>query len=170
MAHNVEAKPAPPLKLPVSNNTVELSIINTTTNLVAPAKSFVQPVIKGHETINMPTFSFMLKHKGLGKTILFDIGSRKDWWNFAPTVVNLIKAVIPGLNIAKNVNEILTEGGVNTEDVDGIVWSHWHWDHTGDPSKFPGKAELIVGPGFKEKFMPGYPKNEQSPMLESDFE
>lgn len=170
MAQHIEPKPAPPLNLPASNNTVELSIINTTTDLVAPARSFVQPVIKGHETINMPTFSFLIKHKGLGKTLLFDLGSRKDWWNFAPSVVSLIKAVIPGLNIAKSINEILTEGGVDTGDVDGMVWSHWHWDHTGDPSKFPSKADLIVGPGFREKFMPGYPKNDQSPMLESDFE
>ena len=170
MADDIKAKAAPGLNLPKSSNTVEISIINTTTNLVAPAKSFVQPIIKGHETINMPTFSFIIKHKGSGKTILFDIGSRKDWWNFAPTVNSLIRAVIPGLNIAKGVDEILTEGGVNIQDVDGIVWSHWHWDHTGDPSKFPKKAELIVGPGFKEKFMPGYPKNEESPMLESDFE
>lgn len=169
MSSKIEPEQAPGLNLPKSSSIVELSIINTTTNLVAPAKSFVQPIIKGHETINMPTFSFILKHKGSGKTILFDIGSRKDWWNFAPSVTSLIKAVIPGLNIKKNVDEILTEGGVDIQDVDGIVWSHWHWDHTGDPSKFPSKAEIIVGPGFKQSFMPGYPKNEKSPMLETDF-
>jgi len=24
------------------------------------------------------------------------------------------------------------------------VTSHWHWDHTGDPSTFPPKTELVV--------------------------
>ena len=30
-------------------------------------------------------------------------------------------------------------------------------DHTGDPSTFPGSTDLIVGPGFKEAFVPGFP-------------
>lgn len=44
------------------------------------------------------------------------------------------------------------------------------WDHTGDPSLFPPSTEVVVGSGFKEAFMPGYPTNEDSPMLDSDFE
>ncbi len=43
-------------------------------------------------------------------------------------------------------------------------------DHTGDPSLFPKSADLVVGPGFKEAFMPGYPAKKDSPLLESDFE
>ncbi len=43
-------------------------------------------------------------------------------------------------------------------------------DHTGDLSLFPRSADLYVGPGFKEAFMPGYPSRKDSPMLESDFE
>ena len=47
--------------------------------------------------------------------------------------------------------------------------SHWHFDHIGDPSTFPGTTELVVGPGFKEKFFPGYPAIEDAPVRESDF-
>ncbi|KAL8675036.1 MAG: hypothetical protein Q9224_007482, partial [Gallowayella concinna] len=160
----------PSLNLPKSDSTVEVSIINTTTDIVVPAWAFVQPVLKGHETMNMPTFAFLIKNKKLGKTIMFDLGCRKDWWNFAPAAYNSIMHGIPGLNIPKNINEILEEGKEDVGKVEGIVWSHWHWDHTGDPSLFPKSAELIVGPGFKDAFLPGYPGKKDSPMLETDFE
>lgn len=47
--------------------------------------------------------------------------------------------------------------------------SHFHWDHTGDPSTFPTSTELVVGPGFKKAFMPGYPSNPDAPIKESDY-
>ncbi len=40
------------LNLPQSNSTVEVSIINTTTDIVVPAKAFVEPVQNGHEHMN----------------------------------------------------------------------------------------------------------------------
>ena len=39
----------------------------------------------------------------------------------------------------------------------------------GDLSLFPHSTSLYVGPGFKHKFMPGYPINTDSPMLDKDF-
>lgn len=48
--------------------------------------------------------------------------------------------------------------------------SHYHWDHTGDPSTFPPSTDLVVGPGFKKAFTPGYPKNQDSPIRESDYQ
>jgi glyoxylase-like metal-dependent hydrolase (beta-lactamase superfamily II) len=47
--------------------------------------------------------------------------------------------------------------------------SHWHFDHVGDPSQFPSSTDLIVGPGFKDAFLPGYPAVSDSPVRESDF-
>ena len=170
MAENeIQAKAQPSLNLPKGNSTVEVHIINTTTDLVVPANAFVQPVQKGHETMNMPTFAFLVKNKKLGKTIVFDLGCRKDWWNYAPATYASIKNAVPGLNVPKNVNEILKEGGEDDQKVDGVVWSHWHWDHTGDMSLFPQSTDLYVGPGFKDAFMPGFPGKRDSPVLESDF-
>lgn len=48
-------------------------------------------------------------------------------------------------------------------------YSHWHWDHLGDPSRFPSCTELVVGPGFKDSFLPGYPAKKDAPVRESDF-
>lgn len=47
--------------------------------------------------------------------------------------------------------------------------SHWHWDHIGDPSRFPPSTDLIVGPGFKKALLPAYPTKRDSPVRESDF-
>ena len=47
--------------------------------------------------------------------------------------------------------------------------SHFHWDHTGDPSTFPTSTELVVGPGFQKAFMPGFPSNPDAPIKESDY-
>lgn len=51
-----------------------------------------------------------------------------------------------------------------------IESSHWHWDHLGDPSEFPHSVKIVVGPGFKDAFLPAYPTNKDSPVLETDFE
>ena len=164
----IRPKANPPLNLPQSNSIVQVHIINTTTDIVVPAKAFVQPVQKGHEHMNMPTFAFLVENKRVGKTIMFDLGCRKDWWNHSPAARGAIKRGIAGLNVPKNVNEILRDGGVVDQKIDGVVWSHWHWDHTGDISLFPSSTDLYVGPGFKSAFLPGYPSTDDSPILEND--
>lgn len=158
------------LTLPRSDSVVEVHIIDTTTQLIVPAKAFIQPVLKGHETLNFPDFAFLVQNKQLGKTILFDSGCRKDWWNLSPVVLEGITADFPALRVEKSINEILTEGGFDSNTVDGIVWSHFHWDHIGNAALFPKSTEIIVGPGFKRTFMPGYPAKSDSPVLETDFE
>jgi len=167
----IKAKQHPSLNLPKSDTCLQVAIINTTTDIVCPASGFVRPVLKGHEYLNFSTAAFHLKHPS-GKEIMFDLGCRKDYWNFSPFTFETIQKMIPGLSVKNGIDEILTEGGVDVNNISTIVWSHWHWDHTGDASLFPKSAELIVGPGFKsnELLMPGYPTNKKSAMLDSDFE
>lgn len=42
--------------------------------------------------------------------------------------------------------------------------------HIGDASKHSKSTSIVVGPGFRKAFLPGYPANPESPVLESDFE
>jgi hypothetical protein len=55
------------------------------------------------------------------------------------------------------------------ESISSIIWSHYHWDHTGDPSLFPPTTSLTVGPGFTKGITPGYPTNPNAHILESAY-
>lgn len=67
------------------------------------------------------------------------------------------------------VRQILEEHGIPGSSIEAVVWSHWHADHTGDPSTFDPETALIVGPGFKKAFLPGYPADPEAVILESDY-
>lgn len=120
----IKAQQHPSLNLPKSDVCMEVTIINTTTDIVCPSSGFVKPVLKGQEYLNLPTFCFHLKHPS-GKEIMFDLGSRKDYWNFAPAIFKTIQNIIPGLDIKKNIDEILREGGKDPKNISTLVWVSW---------------------------------------------
>ncbi|EPE36545.1 Metallo-hydrolase/oxidoreductase [Glarea lozoyensis ATCC 20868] len=108
-----------------------------------------------------------------GKKYLFDAGARKDYWNYSPMIRERFRkgVNVGGMRVTKGVAELLREGGVGVEEgeVEGVFWSHWHFDHIGDMSTFPSSTKIIVGPGFSDAMLPGYPANPDSPLLESDY-
>lgn len=124
---DIKPEPNPELRLPKGNTAVEVSIINATTDIVCPSSGFVKPILEGHPYLNLPTFTFYIKHPS-GKVVLFDLGSRKDYWNLSPAVFAVIKKIIPAVEVRKDVPEILKEGNVDINSVSAFVWSHWHWD------------------------------------------
>lgn len=162
------AQSPPDLKIPHSNSTVDVRIIDTTSHIseISLAR-FVQPEIKGFTTLSCPAYSFLIEHPS-NRKLLFDLGVRKDPENFAPRIRERIKNW--NVTVRQGVREQLEEHGVSGKDIEGIIWSHWHWDHTGDPSTFEKSTALIVGPGFKDAFTPGYPAKEDCPIKQSDYE
>ncbi|EHK18319.1 uncharacterized protein TRIVIDRAFT_68342 [Trichoderma virens Gv29-8] len=91
-----------------------------------------------------PDFSFLISHPS-GEHILFDLGLRK--------------AFVP-----KDATDLLNEGPVKSSDISTVVFSHLHFDHTGDPAKF-SHATFVTGPGSFAATTPGYPKVAKSPFL-----
>ena len=151
-------------------STVRVRIIDTTSYVENfPAAPFVTPEFPGLSKLSCPAFSFLIEHPS-SRSLLFDLGIRKDWENLAPVTKRGIEAMKCTLKIQKGVREQLEEHGIDVKAIEGIIWSHWHWDHTGDPSTFEKSTALIVGPGFTKNFTPGYPADKDGRILESDYE
>ncbi|KAK3381102.1 hypothetical protein B0H63DRAFT_494993 [Podospora didyma] len=142
---------------------------------IPPSRSIVNiclvlgPSDPGLQWLPAPIFSFLIRHQDAGRTLVFDLGIRKDWQNLSPNMMSLFKTLGWTLQVEKGVHEILDEGGIDTSKIEATILSHHHFDHTGDPSTFDPSTNLIVGPGFKECMLPGYPANTASPILESDY-
>ncbi|KIW29293.1 uncharacterized protein PV07_05118 [Cladophialophora immunda] len=164
------AKAAPMLKIP-NGASAKVSIIDTTSRIQAPVGLFMHPAIPGHEHLNAPAFSFLVEQQKSSRKVLFDLGLRKDWQSHPPAVLKLISGPGWAMEIQKNVAEILQENGVDVAggSIEAVIWSHWHFDHTGDVSTFPYSTKLIAGAGVKDAFLPAYPNNSESSLLESDF-
>ncbi|KAL8970190.1 MAG: hypothetical protein Q9197_003943 [Variospora fuerteventurae] len=160
---------APSIQFPLSSSTVTVRVIDSTTRLQINPDIFWRPKIEGLDPFQAPVFCFLISHGD--EHILFDLGVRRDWENYAPTTVKLIKATTT-VQTQKNISEILdsdtSDLGIKSTDISAIIWSHHHFDHAGDPSTFPPSTALVVGPGFKDHYQPAYPSNPSSTILDSD--
>lgn len=107
------------MDFPQSDNTVRVKLLDTTTYLTGIAQVFVTPVAKGHETFNFKDVAFLIEHDGLGKKAMFDLGTRKDYWNSPPAVQALLGSdtAMTGVRVDKEVSEILEEGGVKLSSI-----------------------------------------------------
>ncbi|KAF7197292.1 Cytochrome P450 monooxygenase [Pseudocercospora fuligena] len=130
----------------------------------------MSPSFPGHEYLATPCFSFLVEHPTLDRSLVFDLGIRKDWWNYSPFLTNRFKNGGYVMNVEKTVREILEENSFDATKLEAVVWSHWHFDHIGNVSEFEKSTALIVGPGFKKNLLPAYPTDPDSALLESDFE
>ena len=157
------------LNIPPSDSIVRVRAINTKTDMSLHAHRFMEPSVAGFEALNLTSICFLIEHPGSGKKMLFDCGARKDFENYPPTIKARLNGIIKGIEIEADVNDILVEAGIPLESLDVIIWSHWHWDHVGAAEKFPTSVQIVVGPGFKENFMPGYPTNPEAPLLDASF-
>ncbi|KAL7943391.1 beta-lactamase-like protein [Trichoderma barbatum] len=123
----------------------------------------------------VPSLSFLIRHAspdGGTTNLVFDLGIKRDL-KYAPAQQNELDTWQPLLtdtDCAQSLrNGVSGAGGANngelldpTKDIDYIIISHAHWDHTGTPSDFP-TATFAVGSGtldlFKNGAGPAYPAN-----------
>ncbi|RAH84641.1 metallo-beta-lactamase superfamily protein [Aspergillus japonicus CBS 114.51] len=159
------------LDLPQSASTVEVFLIDSGARLDFPAQQFMTPAIRGYDRMAVPSYCFLVTHPS-GQRILFDLSIRSDFQNLAPLFAErCTNTASSGWKISSphNVSEILVANGVPLADINAIIWSHHHFDHTGDPSLFPSSTNLVVGPGFTRNFTPGWPEQPESPVKSADW-
>ncbi|CEI63560.1 hypothetical protein FVEN_g6691 [Fusarium venenatum] len=165
----------PPVVIPQSQSVVDVYIIDTTSYMSnVPASSFVEPLVSGFETLNAGSYAFLIKHTSSKSskhdTMVFDLGVRKDWENLPDTFVAAVKEEGWSIDVQTDVASILRDNGQDLNSVGAIIWSHWHFDHVGDPQTFPSTTDLIVGPGFKQGVMPGWPTAKDSQVNETAWQ
>ncbi|KAI3618246.1 hypothetical protein WG66_005629 [Moniliophthora roreri] len=119
-----------------------------------PTAAFIDDGEPGDVPIG-PSLSFLLRNTKNNKTVVFDLGIRKDWENYPPAVVQRIHDFF-GVDVPQDVSESLIKGGMESSDVDYVCLSHVHFDHVGDTRPFK-KATFLVGGPSKGLLTPGYP-------------
>ncbi|PWY75018.1 metallo-beta-lactamase superfamily protein [Aspergillus heteromorphus CBS 117.55] len=159
------------LEFPKSDRTVRVRMVDTTTLMTIKSQVLIQPVQPGHEILNLTDVAFLVEDEVSGEKVMFDLGTRKDYWNLPAVIRQHLDELIPSLRIDKDVTEILSESGVPLSDIGSVVWSHYHWDHIGNVALFPSSTSLVVGPGFKSHpgLLPGFPDIADSPVPTDAF-
>ncbi|KAG4031518.1 hypothetical protein MFRU_009g02890 [Monilinia fructicola] len=133
-----------------------------------PSLRVCRPRYSRTHPLSIPAYSFLIENPS-SRSLLFDLGVRRDWENLTPSITKRIKDGGWEVIVQKGVLEQLEEHGVSVANIEAIIWSYWHWDHTGDRSTFDEFTALIVGPGFKQSLALDYPSNKSSPILESNY-
>ncbi|KAF7370546.1 Metallo-beta-lactamase superfamily protein [Mycena sanguinolenta] len=145
--------------IPPSNAIVEIrafNVVNLTS--VTGSHQVFAPVLPGHVNLTVPVHSFLIEHKSSHSRLLFDLGVRKDPWNYPPAISAFFAAGIYSVpNDFKDIGQLLEQGGISISSIDAVIWSHSHLDHIGDMSKFPNTTTLVIGPGTNKQLYPEYP-------------
>lgn len=105
------------IKFPASDSMARVRMIDTTGVMVANAKSLIEPVQRGHELMNIFVAAFLIEHVPSGKKVMFDLGIRKDYWNLPAVLQKRLGQMIPGLRVERDVTEILSENGIDLNDI-----------------------------------------------------
>ncbi|KAJ7890469.1 beta-lactamase-like protein [Mycena olivaceomarginata] len=117
------------LGIPHSSATVDVRVFNVANvTLVGLAHTLIAPILPGHENSLSPVYAFLVEHKNLGNVVagFFTSGMAK-------------------VEQVKDITELLQDGGIPLATIDTVIWSHTHFDHIGDLSKFPNTTGLVIG-------------------------
>ncbi|KAJ7334282.1 beta-lactamase-like protein [Mycena albidolilacea] len=153
--------------IPHSNATVDLRVFNVVNaTLVNEAHTFFSPVVPGHEDAPFPVYSFLVEHKKTGKRVMYDLGIRKDPLNLAPDIAVFFSSGTTVVEPFKDITELLEDGGIPLTSINSVIWSHTHFDHIGDMSKFPNTTGIVLG---SESDTSTYPEFPHAILQNSDF-
>ena len=130
---------------------VKLSMVPGGT-LTLPEHFFCEDVHDKDVRVAVPSMSFLIQHPS-GFKVLFDLGLRKVWQNYAENIRNHIQKRLP-IQTDPDVSDYLRKGGLESSDIDAVILSHVHYDHVGTPSDF-NRAQFIVGYGTRDLLQHG---------------
>lgn len=116
------ATDASPTPLPPGEVVVRVSMINPVLFGPVILKRFMAPAVPGLETFEtLPTLCFLLEHPS-GRKLVWDLGIRKDYTNYAPEIASYITTTKYHIQAPKNVADILQEEGVDLHQIEAVIW------------------------------------------------
>jgi len=151
-------------KLPASQATVGVRPILIGTLHLKEPMLFVDG--DENKLVKFPVYAFLIQHNDA--FTLFDLGMRKDLENETPAMKSYFERHSFKPHVVEDVAQVLERHSIQPSSIQHIIFSHAHFDHTGDPSLFPN-ATLVYGKGTQAFVRPAYPINPDSPFLESLF-
>ncbi len=115
-------------KIPPGQAIAKLSLINPVNFGPAVLKGLMGPPIPyvttlGPESSRAPSLSFFIEHSS-GRRLVWDLGIRKDWQNYAPVIANYIPTRNYTIEVEKSVIEILEDQGIKGQSIEAVIWRH----------------------------------------------
>lgn len=99
-----------------------VSMINPVNFGPAILNRFMAPAVPGLETFaTSPSLCFLLEHPS-GRKMVWDLGIRKDYNNYAPEIAAYLPTTKYNIQVAKNLVEILEDHGVQAEQIEAVIW------------------------------------------------
>ena len=112
----------PIVKLPAGQTPVTVKMINPVNFGPAILKRFMAPDVPGLETFpSSPSLTFLIEHPS-GKKLVWDLGIRKDFTNYSPTIAKYLPTTNYKIEVTKSVADILEENGVAPSEIDAVIW------------------------------------------------
>ncbi|KAF2109527.1 beta-lactamase-like protein [Lophiotrema nucula] len=105
-------------------------------------------------TFRMYNWAFYVSHQG--RHILWDLGLDEDRSCYTPWVNQFMLEHVNHVGPRRSIVQQLRERGVEAGQIDTVLFSHAHWDHSRPiRDEFPN-ATAYFGPGTKEGCSPGH--------------
>lgn len=109
------------IELPAGEEVVSVKMINAVNFGPSILKRFMAPPVPGLETFeSCPSLSFLVEHP-TGRKLVWDLGIRKDYHNYAPEIAAYIPTTKYNIQVTDNVADILGDHGM-LQDIEAVIW------------------------------------------------
>lgn len=84
------------------------------------------PSVPGLETFPAsPSLCFLIEHPR-GRKVVWDLGIRKDYENYSPSVAEYLPTTKYDIRIDKDVHDTLQDHNIAGEDIEAVIWRYEH--------------------------------------------
>lgn len=107
--------------LPDGEQVVSVKMINAVNFGPSVLKRFMAPPVPGLETFeSCPSLSFLVEHP-TGRKLVWDLGIRKDYHNYAPEIATYIPTTKYDIQVTESIADVLENYGI-LQDIEAVVW------------------------------------------------